>query len=175
MSRPGRPENPVERTSTGELYRGSLIRERRREKGLSREEMASLLGCHADSFSNVEANRVNPSKHMLAKIAEVLGDPVEYFTQAEVHPRIMRKKATVGAFGSGVGLGAVIPHSRTGQAHIEAASQQLDQNIGLLLVKQIVDEAQLTPEQRILAERLILENARTVCEVLTKEQDQERR
>ncbi len=87
-----RPENPIEYTSTDELYRGSRIRELRREKGLSREKMASLLGCHPDSLSNVEANAVNPSNKLLSKIANVLEAPLEYFTQAPVHPRILSKK-----------------------------------------------------------------------------------
>jgi transcriptional regulator with XRE-family HTH domain len=87
-----RPENPIEYTSTDELYRGSRIRKLRREKGLSREKMASLLGCHPDSLSNVEANAVNPSNKLLSKIANVLEAPLEYFTQAPVHPRILRKK-----------------------------------------------------------------------------------
>jgi transcriptional regulator with XRE-family HTH domain len=88
-----RPENSLEYTSTGEVYRGSRIRERRRAKGLSRERMAKLVGCHPDSLSNVETNEVNPSEQLLSKIAEVLGDPVEHFTQAPVHPRILSKKA----------------------------------------------------------------------------------
>lgn len=88
-----RPENLLECTSTRELYRGSRIRERRWEKGLSRQKMANLLGCHPDSLSNLEANAVNPSKQLLSKIAEMLEVPLEYFTKAPVHPRILRKKA----------------------------------------------------------------------------------
>lgn len=76
-----------------------------------------------------------------------------------------------GAFGAGVGLGAILPRSKTGQQQTGSGLQQRDQSIGLL-VEQAMDEAQLTPEQRILAERLILENARSVCEVLAKEQDE---
>jgi transcriptional regulator with XRE-family HTH domain len=87
-----RPENPVECTSTGELYRGSLIRELRRKKGLSLKRMAKLLGCDPDSLSKVETNGVNPSQQMLLKIAEVLETPLEYFTKAPVHPRILRKE-----------------------------------------------------------------------------------
>jgi hypothetical protein len=83
--------------------------------------------------------------------------------------------ALAGALGAGVGLGTLLCRSKTGQQQAEIATQQRDQNIGLL-VAQIVAEGQLTltPEQRMLAERLILENARCVCEVLSKEQNQAR-
>lgn len=88
-----RPENPVEYTSTGDLYRGSRIRELRRKKGLSRERMADMLGCDPDALSKVETNGVNPSQQMLSKAAKLLEVPLEYFEQAPVHPRILRKKA----------------------------------------------------------------------------------
>jgi transcriptional regulator with XRE-family HTH domain len=88
-----RPENSLEYTSTGELYRGSRIRELRWKKGLSREKMAELLRCDPDSLSNVETNGVNPSQQMLSKICKLLEVPLEHFTQAPVHPRILRKKA----------------------------------------------------------------------------------
>ena len=169
-----RPENSLEYTSTDELYRGSLIRELRWKKRLSRGRMAKLLGCNPDSLSKVETNGVNPSQQMLSKIAEVLEVPPERFTEAPVHPRILRKgvqPVVAGAFGAGVGLGAILPRSKTGQQQTGSGLQQRDQSIGLL-VEQAMAEAQLTPEQRILAERLILENARSVCEVLAKEQDE---
>ena len=157
-----RPENPLEYTSTGELYRGSLIRELRWKKRLSRGRMAKLLGCNPDSLSKVETNGVNPSQQMLSKIAEVLEVPLERFTEAPVHPRILRKGVqpiVAGAFGAGVGLDETLPRDQ----HLE------------LLVEQIVDEFQLTPAKRKLAKRLILENACSVCEVLTKEQNRQRR
>jgi transcriptional regulator with XRE-family HTH domain len=88
-----RPENSLEYTSTGELYRGSLIRELRWKKRLSRGRMAKLLGCNPDSLSKVETNGVNPSKQMLSKIAKVLEVPPESFTKAPEHPRILIKKA----------------------------------------------------------------------------------
>jgi hypothetical protein len=80
-----------------------------------------------------------------------------------------------GAFGAGVGLGTVLSRSRTGQQETDTAPQQSDQTIKLL-VAQIEAERQLTltPEKRLLAERLISENIRSVCEVLAKEQNQER-
>jgi transcriptional regulator with XRE-family HTH domain len=245
-----RPENSLEYTSTGELYRGSLIRELRWKKRLSRGRMAKLLGCNPDSLSKVETNGVNPSEQMLSKIAEVLEVPLESFTKAPVHPRILSKKAAqtvaqpqvvsplasrpsttpqssreavlklleaagvasddalegyelvkiedgetekegkdartkepggwqavtagAGAFGAGVGLGAILLRSKTGQQETDTASQQHGQDIGLL-VKQIVAEAQLLPEKERLAGRLIEEHARAVCHVLATEQDQQRR
>jgi ribosome-binding protein aMBF1 (putative translation factor) len=195
MAQPGRRENPLERTDTNELYRGSLIREMRQKRGLSREKMANLLGCHPDSVSKMETNGVNPSPLMLEKIAEVLRFPLKELQQAPVHPRLLNRKvapvarhgrrlppamsgagtaAVAGAFGAGAGLGALLPRSRTGQQQTDTASQQPGQDIGLL-VKQIVTEAQLPPEKRMLAEQLIEETARTVCEVLAKEGEEERR
>lgn len=169
-----RPEYSLEYTSTGELYRGSLVRELRWKKRLSRNKMANLLGCNPDSLSKVETNGVNPSQQMLSKIAQVLEVPPESFTKAPVHPRILRKGVLAGALGAGVGLGAILSSARTGQQQTDIGSQQLDQNIGLL-VEQTMDKAQLAPEKRMLAGRLIVENARSVCEVLANEQDQQRR
>src|SRR5882724_7194173 len=88
-----RPEKPLEYASTSELYRGSLIRELRRQKGLSREEAAFQLGCDPDSLSKVETNGVNASEQLLSKIATLLDIPIEQLEQAPVHPRILRKKA----------------------------------------------------------------------------------
>ena len=76
--------------------------------------------------------------------------------------------AGTGVLGSGASLGAILPRSRTGQQQTDSGPQQRDQHIGFL-VKQTVDKFQLTPQKRILAERLILENARSVCEVLANE------
>jgi transcriptional regulator with XRE-family HTH domain len=87
-----RPENPLEYTANGEIYRGSLVRELRWKKGLSREEAASRLGRDPDSLSKVETNGVNASEQMLSKIAELLEVPVERFKQAPVHPRILRRR-----------------------------------------------------------------------------------
>jgi transcriptional regulator with XRE-family HTH domain len=50
--------------------------------------------------------------------------------------------AVAGAFGAGVGLGAILPRSKTGQQETDKASQQRDQTIKLL-VAQIVAEGQL--------------------------------
>jgi transcriptional regulator with XRE-family HTH domain len=193
-----RPENPLEYTPTDELYRGSLIRERRREKGLSLEQLATLVGCDPDTLSKVETNGSNPSDQLLAKIAAALEVPLAEFQQAPLHPRVWgrRKDAHVelyrrsllhatrgpgaptgtGALGSGVSFDELLPRSRMGQQQAGTSAQQLDQIIALL-VNEIVGGTQLTltPEKRILAERLILENSLSVCEVLANERDQERR
>jgi hypothetical protein len=80
-----------------------------------------------------------------------------------------------GAFGAGPGLDAILPRISVGQQQTDTTgSQQRDQDIGFL-VKQIVAEAQLPPEKKILAGRLIEEHARAVCHVLATEQDQQRR
>lgn len=148
-----RPENPLEHTSARELYRGSRIRERRRGKGLSLEKMASLLGYHPDALANVETNRVNPSKQMLSKIAELLEVPVEYFAQAPVHPRILRKRSVIRAFGSGINHGWAF-----GKAP-QATSAPLHSALGQLTQKASSTSTRLnsplsTQQRKILAQRL---------------------
>lgn len=133
---------------------------------LSASELSALTRISVSYLTRIlQGEVVNPTIDFVIRIAAGLG-----VTETELL-RGRPANAVAGALGAGVGLGAILPRSRTGQAHTEIAPQQQNQNIGSL-VERIVADSQLTPTQRILAERLVLENARSVCEVLAKEQDQ---
>jgi transcriptional regulator with XRE-family HTH domain len=158
-------------TSTGDLPRiGDVIRAWRIFRGLRSTELAARAGVRSQYLSEIEHNRTkNPKEDYLQKLADALEVPLKDILGRQM-PRL------AGAFGSGVGLDTIPSRSRTPQQQTETDSKQRDPNISFLAeLKQIVSEIQLTPEKRILAERLILENARSVYEVLAKEQDQERR
>ena len=134
---------------------------------------------------------VNPTIDIVKRIAATLGvtetelvrEDVEEPEQVDVEdeddeaedeevPGGMRPALTGESLGAGPTLRSVPTRARTGQQPTETATQQRDQSIKLL-VAQIVEEKQLTltPEKRLLAERLILENAQAVCEVLAKGKD----
>lgn len=133
---------------------------------LNASELSARTGISVSYLSRIiQGEVVNPTIAFVMRIAAGLG-----VTESELL-RGRPTNAVAGALGSGVGLGAVIPRSRKGQQQTDTASQQQDQTIGLR-VEQTLAEAQLAPEKRILAERLIAEHARCVCEVLVKEQDQ---
>ncbi len=51
----------------------SRLRELRRAKGWSQEELADLSGCHRTYIGMLERRRGNPSLRVLAVIAEALG------------------------------------------------------------------------------------------------------
>ena len=53
----------------------SRLRELRRAKGWSQEELADLSGCHRTYIGMLERRRGNPSLRILAVIAEALGVP----------------------------------------------------------------------------------------------------
>jgi transcriptional regulator with XRE-family HTH domain len=175
-----------------------LLKEARKRARLSQQALADKVGVD-DSYISKMENGVDkrPSREKAVKLADALGlrkksrrrlefllaagvtseEDLEGFALIEVPGEEALggvQPALAGAFGSGVGLGAILARYRTGQQQTESASQHRDQTIGFL-VDQTLDEAQLTPEARMLARRLILENARSVCEVLAKEQDQQRR
>jgi transcriptional regulator with XRE-family HTH domain len=60
---------------------GEQIRARRKELGLSLEELAQRTGLTASFLSLVERNMSNPSLESLRHIAEALGVPPFYFSQ----------------------------------------------------------------------------------------------
>jgi transcriptional regulator with XRE-family HTH domain len=113
---------------------------------------------------------------LTAEVQALKAEVAKVAPEARYGRRLLPATTGAGAFGSGSGLEDQRPRSTAGQQQTDTGSQQLDQIIALL-VKQIVDGAQLTltPEKRILAEWLILENSLSVCGVLAKEQDQRRR
>jgi transcriptional regulator with XRE-family HTH domain len=143
---------------------------------LNASELSARTGISVSYLTRIiQGEVVNPTIDFVIRIAAGLGvTESELIRPAEEAGRGRPAIAVAGAFGAGVGLGAILPRSRTGQQQTDTGSQQHSQDIGFL-VKQIVAEAQLPPEKRILAGRLIEEHARAVCHVLAAEQDQQRR
>jgi transcriptional regulator with XRE-family HTH domain len=90
LRRTGSRPTPPESTPSGELYRGSLIRSLREEKGLSMQEVESQLGYARRSLSMIERNRFVPTQEKLEQLAEVLDVPVEALAQAPAHPRVKK-------------------------------------------------------------------------------------
>jgi transcriptional regulator with XRE-family HTH domain len=129
---------------------------------LDASELSARASISTSYMSRIlNGENVNPTIDFVKRIAAALGvTETELVRNGDLIP--------AGAFGSGVGLGTTLPPSRTPQQQAETDSNR-DPNIEFFAeLKQIVSEVQLTPEKRILAERLILESARTVCEVLQK-------
>ena len=58
---------------------GSLISKLRKEKRISQEELASLLGCTKQTISNYERNARRPDYETLEAIADVLNVPIGFF------------------------------------------------------------------------------------------------
>jgi transcriptional regulator with XRE-family HTH domain len=94
--RRGRRTVAPERTSSGELYLGSLIRKLRQEKRLPTTEMESQIGYARRSLSVIERNRMVPSQEKLQRIAELLDVPVTELKQAPVHSRIPAHRSAEG-------------------------------------------------------------------------------
>jgi hypothetical protein len=89
--------------------------------------------------------------------------------------RVQPTPAVGEVLGANVGLGEILPRSRTGQ-QTETSTKPHNQNIGFLAeLVQMAREAQLPPEKRMLAEQLIVENARLVYQVLAREPHRQRR
>jgi len=57
---------------------GSILKELRKEKGISGKEFADILKVHKGSISNWETNRRSPDKEMLNTIAEFFDVSVDY-------------------------------------------------------------------------------------------------
>jgi transcriptional regulator with XRE-family HTH domain len=166
-------------TTTGKPTIGTIIRAWRLFHGFTPKELAAKAGVRPGYLSEVENDKkVNPWLSKLKQLTDALRIPLSYIEDRRMPDEDVKgfAPAAAVALGAGVGLGAILPPSRTGQQQTDTASQQPDQTIKLLIA-QIAAESQLilTPEKKMLAEHLILENARSVCEVLAKEQDQQRR
>jgi hypothetical protein len=91
----GNPQKPPERAPSGELYRGSFIRELRKTRGLDTKTVAAELGyTRSTTLKKIEGNRQNLSPAKLDKLAELFDVPVAELQQAPVHPRTAaRRKA----------------------------------------------------------------------------------
>jgi transcriptional regulator with XRE-family HTH domain len=147
-----RRENPLEYTTTGELYRGSLIRVLRQQKGLSRHQVATLVGYDPDSLSKVETNGVNASEQLLTKIATLLEVPLEQLQDAPEHPRIVRKTAVKTAAKSQAASTQGAPSQQTSSAagvgggvlqQILMLLQQLTGTVGQLTAAVVQQQAQV--------------------------------
>ena len=62
---------------------GILIKELRKEKGLSQAELGDLVGAEGNLVSRWERGASTPSHYYMIKLSEVLEKPVEYFIKAE--------------------------------------------------------------------------------------------
>ncbi|MBN1956358.1 MAG: transcriptional regulator [Anaerolineae bacterium] len=65
---------------------GVLLRQAREEAGLSQKELAAALGCSASRISSFEYGKRPIPLAELEIVAEVLGQPVEYFLDAGSNP-----------------------------------------------------------------------------------------
>lgn len=176
-------------TATGLPTIGDVVLAWRKFRGLRSTELVQKAGIKKGYLSALEHNkRATPQEAYLAKLADALDVPLQDVYGRRMPPedgaaqstpsskkgvpaqRKQQSSSATGAFGAGVSLDALLPPSRTNQQQSEITTQQHCQNIGFFVeLEQTMAEAQLTPEKHILAERLILENARSVCEVLAKE------
>ncbi|EWY37268.1 DNA-binding protein [Skermanella stibiiresistens SB22] len=60
------------------------MREGRKARGWTQEEMAGRIGMATQSLSNVERGQALPSLETLARIAEVLEMPISWFLPSDV-------------------------------------------------------------------------------------------
>lgn len=178
---------------------GETLARYRDEAGLSQRELGAAIGLDYTQLNKIEHGHRPPlrAKYMKPLVralrlekskAENLVDlagqsrkVLDFMDEAADGTAFVQgsgrgQPTPAGAPGSGVGFLAMLNRSSTGQQQPDTTSRQRDQTIKLL-VTQIEAETQITlrPENRMLAERLISEIARSVCEVAAKEQDQQRR
>jgi transcriptional regulator with XRE-family HTH domain len=182
-------------TAAGLPTIGDVVLAWRKFRGLRSTELVQKAGIKKGYLSALEHNkRATPQEAYLAKLAKALDVPLQDLYGRRMPPKDgavgttpsskqgvpaqgkQQFSSATGAFGAGDGLDAILSSSRTVQQQIENSTQQHNHNIGFLTeLEQMAQETQLTSEKRILAERLIVENARLVYQVLAKGQDQERR
>ena len=62
---------------------GTLIKELRKEKGLTQSDLASLVGTEGNVISRWERGASNPSHFYMIKLSEVFEKPVDYFMRGE--------------------------------------------------------------------------------------------
>jgi DNA-binding XRE family transcriptional regulator len=66
----------------------------RSEQGVSRRDLADVLGVHYQTIGYLERGEYNPSLHLALRIAEFFGVPVEVIFSIEPFPRLGDAKAT---------------------------------------------------------------------------------
>ena len=72
---------------------GLILRELRREKGLSQEELGDLVGTDGNIVSRWERGASNPNLHYMHKLSEVFDKPVDYFIKTE-DPDVKERSVT---------------------------------------------------------------------------------
>lgn len=111
---------------------GKHLRHLRRLKGLRLKDVAGEIGCSESMLSKIENDRADPSLHMLHRLAEALGTPVQaLFSDKPSQPLTVyrsgeRPLLAMGRRGSGPPLASferMIPYaeSRTLNANIHVA------------------------------------------------------
>jgi len=177
---------------------GETLARYRDEAGLSQRELGAAIGLDYTQLNKIEHGHRPPlrAKYMeplvrglrlnrsqaeklvdLAGLSRKVLDFMDAASNAlaQESGRVQPTPAVGVGLGANVSLGAILPRSRTGQL-TETSTEQHDQNIGFLAeLVQMAREAQLPPERRMLAEQLIVENARLVYQVLAREPHRQRR
>ena len=62
---------------------GLILKELRREKGLSQEELGDLVGTDGNVVSRWERGTSNPSLYYVHKLSEVFDRPIDYLMKGE--------------------------------------------------------------------------------------------
>jgi transcriptional regulator with XRE-family HTH domain len=74
---------------------GERIRQARKRKQVTQEELATSIGISDKSISAYESNRINPPLKVLEKIAEKMGQPISYFVEDTIETAILAKLSEV--------------------------------------------------------------------------------
>lgn len=72
---------------------GLILKELRKEKGLSQEELGYMIGTEGNIVSRWERGASNPSLYYMHKLSEILEKPVDYFMKSE-NPDIQERSVT---------------------------------------------------------------------------------
>jgi len=134
-----RSDNLLEYTADGKLYRGSLIKQKRRETHIEIEELAEFVNYSSSMIRRVENNSANTSKKLIKAIAKGIGVSEEELSQAPVHPRINRRRTDK-------------------PQNVEAVK-----TIFHTQVEQIMDKSGLSQTEREYVEHIIVDFTRSVC------------
>ena len=72
--------------ATGNLEKPSRIKEIRKSKGLTQEQLSEMIDIETSSLSGIESGRFYPSLHVLEKIAQVFDvELIEFFKFSTVN------------------------------------------------------------------------------------------
>ena len=63
---------------------GEMIRNLRRQRGLTQQQLASDLSVNRSTLANWELNRTQPDYHSLLQIADLFGVPVEFLLRGKL-------------------------------------------------------------------------------------------